>query len=102
MKPHQSSDYSRPQLQRGEARARLACSGWLLIGFVGASALAAALLRLSAADVQWLPILDLGFSGSVLAVAGWHRARAVLERPERAHDVRAQAQSEVARAAAVR
>lgn len=102
MKSDPNARHSRPELRPDKARARLVSSLWLLIGFVGASALAAALVRWFAADEHWLSVLDLAVSGGVLALAGWQRARAVLERSAQAPAVPgADGRSEVPHAASV-
>ena len=61
----------------------VACSLWLHIGFIGASALAAGLLQLFDGEAKWSFALALAFSGAVLAAASWRRGLIVLERADR-------------------
>ena len=69
-------------------RALFASSLWLRVGFIGASAAATGLVGLTYSYSNSLSALALVISGVVLAVAGWHRGRRVLERVERADPVR--------------
>ena len=64
--------------------ALVACSLWLHIGFIGATALAVGLLELSAGGVAWLSALTLAVSGGALAAASWSRGRTVLDQDEQA------------------
>ena len=64
-------------------RALVACSLWLRIGFIGASAFAAGLLQLFDGEARWPFALAVAFSGGVLAAASWRRGLAVLERADR-------------------
>jgi hypothetical protein len=63
-------------------RVLLACSLWLRIGFVGASALAAGVLALLSGETsgqwEWLSALALVFFGGLLAAASWGHARVLL------------------------
>jgi hypothetical protein len=65
----------------------IACSLWLYLGFVGASALAAGWVHLidGGANAPWAWTLTV--AAAVLAVVRWRRGRAVLERNERASRV---------------
>ena len=55
-------------------------SGVLMcIGFIGASAVAAAVVQFAHGDVEPLRALALGCLGGVLAVAGWWRGRRLLQ-----------------------
>ncbi len=72
------------ELQKGAERSLVSCSLWLHIGFIGASALAAGLIRLSAGNAGALSALALAISGGVLALASWRRGRTVLDSGERA------------------
>ncbi|MEP7061515.1 MAG: hypothetical protein ABI881_03915 [Betaproteobacteria bacterium] len=57
-------------------------SGLLMcIGFIGASAVAVAVMQLVGGDIEPLRALALGCCGGVLAVAGWRGARQLLEAP---------------------
>ena len=61
----------------------VACSLWLHVGLIGASALAAGLLQWFGGDprLPWAPVV--AFFGGMLAVASWRRGFAVLEQAER-------------------
>jgi len=63
-------------------RVLVACSLWLHLGFIGAMAVAAGLIMLFDAEVNWLLALLLAFGGGALAAGSWRRARTVLERAE--------------------
>jgi len=76
-----------PDRQTNTERARIACSLWLHIGFIGATALAVGLLQLFDGEAKWSSALALALSGGVLAAASWRRARTVLEHAERSSDV---------------
>jgi hypothetical protein len=65
-------------------RTLVACSLWLHIGFIGASASATGLLWLFGGDAEWLSALALAISGGMLAAASWRHARTVLGYAERA------------------
>jgi len=71
-----------PKLQDNIERALVACSLWLHIGFIGASALAAGLLQLFDGEARWPFALALAFSGGVLPAASWRRGLIVLERAD--------------------
>jgi len=76
-----------PDIQNTSERALVACSLWLHIGFIGATALAVGLLELLGGETKWLSALALALSGGVLAAASWRRARTVLEHAERSSNV---------------
>ena len=59
------------------------CGLWLLIGFVGATAVAAGLLQLLEGEAPPFAALTLLFSGAALAAMSWRRGRIVLEDAER-------------------
>jgi hypothetical protein len=69
--------------RRNTERALAACWVWLMVGFVGASALAAGLMQLLDSEVESLSALALAFSGGILATAGWRRSRSSLEDAKR-------------------
>jgi membrane protein implicated in regulation of membrane protease activity len=75
--------HSMPDIQNTTERALIACSLWLHIGFIGATALAVGLLQLFDGEAKWSSALALALSGGVLAAASWRRARTVLEHAER-------------------
>lgn len=83
-------------------RKLLACSLWLRIGFIGASALAAGLIALFSDEAGWLSALALVFLGGVLAAASWGHARALLGDAEQASASAGAAPREPARHAAAR
>ncbi len=56
-------------------RSLVACSLWLHVGLIGASASAAGLLWLLGGEAGWLSALALAISGGMLAVASRRRAR---------------------------
>src|SRR4029453_13649470 len=60
-------------------RKLIACSLWLHLGFIGATAFAAGLLELFDAGGDWLLALILMLSGGALAATSWPRARTVLQ-----------------------
>lgn len=62
------------------ARALIASGVWLRIGFIGASAFAGGLIALIGGDARALPALAFMVAGAVLAIIGWRRSRALLER----------------------
>ena len=64
---------------------------WLRVGFIGASAAAAGLFDVMEAESSSLTALALIFSGTVLAVFGWHRGLRVLEPAERMNELRGNA-----------
>ena len=76
-----------PERQNNTERALIACSLWLHIGFIGATALAVGLLQLFDGEAKWSSALALALSGGVLAAASWRRARTVLEHAERSSAV---------------
>ena len=73
-----------PELKSNTERALFACSVWLHVGFVGATAAAGGLILLLDGGETWPLALALVVSGGVLAAMGWRRGRTVLERAERA------------------
>ena len=70
-------------MQRNPERALARCALWLLVGFVGATAVAAGLLQLFEGDVLRVAALTLVASGATLTVMSWRRGRAVLAEAER-------------------
>lgn len=66
-----------------QERALAGCALWLLLGFVGATAVAAGLLQLFEGDASTLATLTLLFPGAALAMMSWRRGRIVLEDAER-------------------
>ena len=72
-----------PASQDGNQRALVACSLWLLIGFTGATALAAGILRLFDQPASWLSALTLVVCGGIVAARSWRRGRAALGHAER-------------------
>ena len=83
-----------PESPDNSSRALVASSVWLHIGLIGATALAAGLLRWFDGDprLPWSPLVAL--FGGVLAVASWRRGFAVLEQAERESVVATDAPSE--------
>lgn len=77
-------------------RALTACSVWLTVGFIGASALAAGLVQLFNGELEWLSALALALSGGMLATVGWRRSRSVLQHAERVSPVATSARSDPA------
>jgi uncharacterized protein YjiS (DUF1127 family) len=75
--PHMNRN-STPASQDGNQLALVACSLWLMSGFIGASALAAGMLQLFEGPASPLSALTLVVCGGILAAASWHRARAAL------------------------
>jgi uncharacterized membrane protein len=69
------------QVPDSTKRALVACSLWLHIGFIGASAVAIGVLHLVDGDAP-LSALALAVSGGILAAAGWRRSRTVLDAAE--------------------
>jgi hypothetical protein len=65
--------------RRNTERALAACWGWLIVGFIGASALAAGLMQLLDRELESLSAPALALSGGILATAGWRRSRSSLE-----------------------
>jgi hypothetical protein len=63
-------------------RAFVTCSLWLYIGFIGAGALAAGLLRLFDDEPRGPRALALAFFGGVLAAASWRRGLIAAEHAE--------------------
>jgi hypothetical protein len=53
----------------------------MFVGFIGANAVAVAVMQLAGGDIEPLRALALGCCGGVLAVAGWRGGRALLEAP---------------------
>jgi hypothetical protein len=70
---------SAPESQSNDERALTACGLWLVIGFAGASALAAGMLQLFDGEANWLSALALIVGGGILTAASWNRAHAELE-----------------------
>jgi K+ transporter len=68
--------------QAKPARALIVCSLWLRIGFVGASVLAAGLLKLWDGGWTWVWALPLAIAGGVLTAASWRRGRIALDHAE--------------------
>jgi hypothetical protein len=64
--------------QAKPAHALISCSLWLQIGFIGASALAAGLLKLFDGGWTWVWSLALAIAGGVLTAASWRRSRIAL------------------------
>ena len=83
-----------PEPPGNSNRALVASSLWLHIGLIGATALAAGLLRWFDGDprLPWSPFVAL--FGGVLAVASWRRGFAVLEQAERESAVATDTSSE--------
>ena len=74
---------SMPVSQDGNQRALVACSLWLLIGFIGATVLAAGMLRLFESPASWLSAPTLVVCGGIVAARSWRRGRAALGHAER-------------------
>ena len=74
---------SMPASQDGNQRPLVACSLWLLIGFIGATVLAAGILRLFETPASWLSALTLVVCGGIVAARSWRRGRAALGHAER-------------------
>jgi hypothetical protein len=74
---------SMPASQDGNQRALVACGLWLLIGFIGATVLAAGILRLFETPASWLSALTLVACGGIVAARSWRCGRAALEYAER-------------------
>jgi hypothetical protein len=74
---------STPELQSGNERALVVCGLWLLIGFMGATAVAAGILQLCDGEANWLLALMLVVCGGILTATSTYRARVVLESAER-------------------
>jgi hypothetical protein len=66
------------ELSKEARRTLLEYGLWLRIGFIGASAVAVALLQLFSGDVSPLPALALAAGGGVLAAGSWWRCRTLL------------------------
>lgn len=62
------------------ARTLAACNLWLCLGFVGASALAIALLRLVDGSTSPAPALAGALAAGLLTTFAWRRSQAVLDR----------------------
>jgi hypothetical protein len=95
-KPHLNGR-STPASQSSDERALVASGLWLLLGFIGATALAAGMLQLFEGHASWLSSLVLVVGGGILGAASWSRGQAVLE-----HTVRAPAIGKDASADAIR
>lgn len=65
------------------ARRLIACSLWLYLGLVGASAVATGLSQLLDHDASALWAVVLAAAGVLLAVASWHRGWIALQGDER-------------------
>jgi hypothetical protein len=75
--------HSMPELQDNIERVLVACSLWLHIGLIGASAIAVGLLQLFDGEARWPFALALAISGGVLAAVSWRSGLTVLERADR-------------------
>lgn len=73
-----------PGSRRTPGGALVICAAWLLAGFVGASAVAAGLLRLLDGGGRLLPAVILALCGVALATTSWRHGRAVVGRANRA------------------
>jgi len=69
--------------QDGNQRALVACSLWLLIGFIGATVVAAGILRFFEDPASWLSALTLAVCGGIVAARSWRLGRAALGHAER-------------------
>lgn len=65
-----------------DKRSLLACSMWLRVGFVGASAAAVGLHQLFDLRPSWPSGLALLLCGAVVAAASWRHARLLLAQSE--------------------
>lgn len=63
------------------------CGLWLVVGFIGASTLAAGLRQWFDGELAWQAALAWVLFGATLATAGWRRSRSVLEQAKRARAV---------------
>jgi hypothetical protein len=77
-------------------RARVACAAWLLVGFIGASTLAAEVFGLLAGDANVVLALILALCGGVIASAAWAHAGALPRRAERAKSIAGKSPTESA------
>ena len=73
-----------PASQSNVERVLVTCSLWMLIGFVGATTVAAGILQLFDEEANWLSALLLIVCGAILTAASWHRGRTVLDDVEQA------------------
>jgi hypothetical protein len=73
-----------PESQSNVERVLVTCSLWMLIGFVGATAVAAGVLQLFDGEANWLSALALIVCGGILTATSWHRGRIVLDDAEQA------------------
>jgi cyanate permease len=71
------------EFRRNSQRPLALCGLWLVVGFSGASALAAGLLRWLDGEIQWRPALASAALGGMLATVGWQRSRSVLAKATR-------------------
>lgn len=71
-----------PASQSNVERVLVTSSLWVLIGFVGATAVAAGLLQLFDGEANWLSALVLIVCGGILTATSWYRGRNVLEDAE--------------------
>lgn len=76
--------FQESQVHHSSERTLVACSLWLHMGLIGASASAAGLLWLFGGEAEWLSALALAISGGMVAAASWRRARSILGYAERA------------------
>jgi hypothetical protein len=73
-----------PESQSNVERVLVTCSLWMLIGFVGATAVAAGILQLFDGEANWLSALALIVCGGILTATSWHRGQIVLDDAEQA------------------
>jgi hypothetical protein len=78
-------------------RVLVKCGLWILIGFVGATAVAAGILQLFDGEANWLSALVLIVGGGILTATCWHRAQTVLDDAEQAPVVARQVSRAVVR-----
>jgi len=70
--------------QSNVERVLVTCSLWMLIGFVGATAVAAGLLQLFDGEANWLSALVLIVCGGIVTATCWHRGQTVIDDAEQA------------------
>jgi hypothetical protein len=75
-------------------RALVACAAWLLTGFIGATTVAAGLVRLFDGGAKSGTAMMLAFGGTALASAAWIHARACLDRAKSGKTIVAGASAE--------
>jgi hypothetical protein len=73
-----------PESQSDVERVLVTCSLWMLIGFVGTTAVAAGVLQLFDGEANWLSALALIVCGGILTATSWHRGRIVLDNADQA------------------